>query len=498
MFAKFQVWKDLPKFYQHVLFLVITIFCARLLAMWWIPLNDSTEARYAEIARLMLSNHDWVRLMHYPGQYFWAKPPLSTWLSAASMQFLGVSAFAARLPAWILSILCLGLIGRMAYQNAGIKAGILAVGILGTTIYFILDAGTVMTDPALLTCVTLVMVGFWLGLQTQSRFWAYSPFIGWGLGLLAKGLVMGVFSVLPLIVWLTWTKKWRQAWLVLPWVRGTLLTLVLALPWYLLAEKRMPGFLSYFVIGEHFMRFLKPGWTGDLYGFAHQAPLGMIWGYFFLGTMPWSFWVLTHLKTVKLVLKQDEMRYLVCFIMLPLAFFTFARNIIYPYVFPTLPGFALVVTYLILQVEQQQRIVEKSFYWLAFFLTMLILLASWGFNHFPKTFSKSTNEMVAVWKNSRTDASEHLIYALYLPEYSSMFYSQGRVRATRDSLTLCRWLKQGPQYLVLDSAEPSAFQTAVEAEFKPIYAITHRQRVDSLYHIDHLPQFCQKLELAKA
>jgi 4-amino-4-deoxy-L-arabinose transferase-like glycosyltransferase len=463
-----------------------------------IPLNDSTEARYAEIARLMLSNHDWVRLMHYPGQFFWAKPPLSTWLSAGSMGIFGVSAFAARLPAWILSIFCLFLTGRMAYAKGGIKAGIWACGILATTLYFLLDAGTVMTDPALLTCVTMVMLGFWLGLETKSRFWAYFTFVGWGFGLLAKGLVMGVFSVLPIIVWLTWTKKWSQAWTILPWIKGSILTLAIALPWYLLAERRMPGFLSYFVVGEHFMRFLKPGWTGDLYGFAHKAPLGMIWVYFLLGTLPWSFWLLKNLKSLKQALHQDDIRYLVCFAILPLLFFTFARNIIYPYVFPVLPAFALLVTYLIQQLEIPERSLEKGFYWIAGGLTLMILVASWGFNHFPKTFSKSTNEMVAVWKKKQTHSSEHLIYALTLPEYSSMFYSRGQVLATRDVLTLCRWLQQGPQYLVLDSAEPSVFQAEVGAEFKAVYATTHRQRVDSLYHIDHLPQFCQKLELAKA
>lgn len=489
MLARVQRFSSSARFYQNLIILVLLILSARLVAMWLIPLNDSTEARYAEIARLMLTTHDWVRLMHYPGQYFWAKPPLSTWLSAGSMGLLGINAFAARLPAWILSIVCLFLSGRMALAQFGIKAAFWSVGVLATTIYFILDAGTVMTDPALLTCVTLVMVGFWLGMQKGSRCWAYLSFVGWGLGLLAKGLVMGVFSVLPLMVWLTITQQWRRAWTVLPWIRGSGLTLLIALPWYIMAERRMPGFLSYFVVGEHFMRFIKPGWTGDLYGFAHQAPWGMIWVYFLLGTMPWSPLLLTRIKFLRAEFARSAwISYLCCFCFLPLVFFTFARNIIYPYVFPVIPAFSLLITTLIMVDEPSYR---RNFYWIGLGITAMLLIVSYLFNHYPKQFSKSTNAMVAAWQQ-RHQGQEHLIYALTLPEYSSMFYSQGQVMATRDTHTLCQWFATGVQYLVLDSAEPTAFQTPIEQEFKPLLSIAHRQRVDSLYRIDHLPQFCDK------
>ena len=35
--------------------------------------------------------------------------------------------------------------------------------------------------------------------------------------------------------------------------------ILLAAPWYVLAEIRTPGFLEYFVIGEHWNRFAVPG-----------------------------------------------------------------------------------------------------------------------------------------------------------------------------------------------------------------------------------------------
>ncbi len=66
--------------------------------MCFIPLNDVSEARYAEIARKMLETGNWVTPQHDYGVPFWAKPPLSTWLSAFSMKLFGVNEFAARLP----------------------------------------------------------------------------------------------------------------------------------------------------------------------------------------------------------------------------------------------------------------------------------------------------------------------------------------------------------------------------------------------------------------
>ena len=70
----------------------------RLAAMALIPLMDTTEARYGEIARKMAALNDWITPWHDHGQPFWGKPPLSFWLTALSFKLLGVHEFSARLP----------------------------------------------------------------------------------------------------------------------------------------------------------------------------------------------------------------------------------------------------------------------------------------------------------------------------------------------------------------------------------------------------------------
>ena len=82
---------------RFLLFALGALFAVRLLAMFWWPFTDSTEARYAEIARKMVETGDWITPQFDYGVPFWGKPPLHTWLSALGMKLFGVGAFGARI-----------------------------------------------------------------------------------------------------------------------------------------------------------------------------------------------------------------------------------------------------------------------------------------------------------------------------------------------------------------------------------------------------------------
>ncbi|MGB0393408.1 MAG: glycosyltransferase family 39 protein, partial [Flavobacteriaceae bacterium] len=77
----------------------------------------------------------------------------------------------------------------------------------------------------------------------------------------------------PIFVWALLTKNLKRAFVTAPWVLGVLIFVGLCLPWYLMAEIRSPGFLDYFIVGEHFNRFFNSAWQGDRYGFPKQQPL---------------------------------------------------------------------------------------------------------------------------------------------------------------------------------------------------------------------------------
>ena len=72
-----------------VVFLLLALITNRGIINYLVPLMDKTEARYAEIARIMVETNNWILLQIDYNVPFWAKPPLSTWLTAISMKVFG-------------------------------------------------------------------------------------------------------------------------------------------------------------------------------------------------------------------------------------------------------------------------------------------------------------------------------------------------------------------------------------------------------------------------
>ena len=322
----------------------------RLATLGLYPVSDTTEARYAEIARKMAQLGDWVTPWHDYGVPFWAKSPLSTWLTAASFRLFGVNEFAARLPYFLAAVLIAWLVWDWMRQRRAREAMLATMLLSGAALYFV-AAGAVMTDMALLIGTMLAMRGFWIGLHGSEpgrgrERWLL--FIGLAVGLLAKGPIALVLAGLPIVLWAWTTGNLASAWRALPWLLGGMLTLALAAPWYLLAEQHTPGFLNYFLIGEHWYRFTVPGWSGDRYGNAHAVPRGTIWLYALAACAPWTFLLpfaaVGRRRAVPASAPAGERawrRYLLLWGLAPCLFFTISGNIIWTYVLPGLPALSM-------------------------------------------------------------------------------------------------------------------------------------------------------------
>jgi 4-amino-4-deoxy-L-arabinose transferase-like glycosyltransferase len=264
---------------RHLLLSVlVVVVLTRLASLGMYPLTDTTEARYGEIARKMLQAGNWISPPLDYGVPFWGKPPLSFWAAAASMAVFGVNAFAARFATFVVALATAALFWRWPHAPAPRGAGALAAAlVLLSSVLGFLISGAVATDFFMVFGMTLSMVAFWNALHTPGSADRWWFFVGLAAGLLAKGPVALVMTDIALGLWLAWTRDWRAIWCGLPWLRGLLLTAALTLPWYLAAESATPGFLRYFIIGEHWQRFTQPGWTGDLYGNGHVRMRGLIW-----------------------------------------------------------------------------------------------------------------------------------------------------------------------------------------------------------------------------
>jgi 4-amino-4-deoxy-L-arabinose transferase-like glycosyltransferase len=211
----------------YIFYSIIVIIVLRFILTGLIPLLDKTESRYAEIARLMYETKDWVVLQIDYGVPFWAKPPLSTWMSAASYEVFGVNEIAARLPYYLICLALVFILGKFVKQ-AG-KSFYLPAFILLTTPEFLLHAGVVSTDAALCLSITLIMISFWKSITNETRsFWNYLFFIALGLGLLSKGPLVLVLTAPPIFIWLIIQKiSIKEVWNKIPWLIGILITIVI-------------------------------------------------------------------------------------------------------------------------------------------------------------------------------------------------------------------------------------------------------------------------------
>jgi len=446
---------------KFIAFVLLAVVLVRLCTLGAYPLGSTTEPRYAEIARKMLETGNWVTPWFDHGVPFWGKPPLSFWGSAATMAVFGVNEFGARLAPFIAALGSAALFWAWP-RDARFKMALplAASVILFSSLVGFITSAAVMTDMFMAFSTTLCMVAFWVAVNdtTGRSLWRWVFFVAVALGLLAKGPVATVVTALALGLWALWTGSWLTAWQRLPWLRGTLLTAVLALPWYLLAEHRTPGFLNYFITGEHIQRFLVSGWTGDLYGQGHAELRGLIWLFGVGGFLPWT--LVTALALVLLwtsrraakgsgngtvranaaVFRAQEWQYLVAWTVAPLVFFTAARNILEAYVLPGLPAFALLSVLLVFAATMQTPWLSRV--WLLGLVAPILWVGWLTLSDQPEL--RSQRALLQRWPENT------LLVYFYVRPLSANFYSKGQAQLVDSPAEVTRWLSSpAPVTLVM-------------------------------------------------
>ncbi|MDR0251847.1 MAG: glycosyltransferase family 39 protein [Brucellaceae bacterium] len=439
------------------LFLLLFV---RLLAMIWVPLTDPTEARYAEIARKMVETGNWITPQFDYGVPFWAKPPLHTWLSAAGIAVFGATPFAARLGILLATAALLVILWRWACTFTDRRTAAAAILVTASSGLFFVSAAFVQTDMVMALGVTAGMAGFYNGL-TGDRRWGWLFFLGLAIGLLAKGPVATVLTMTPIVLWMLWRGNWRDL-LNLPWVGGIALCAVLVIPWYVAAEIATPGFLHYFLIGEHIQRFLQPGWSGDLYGAGREQAKGTIWLFWIVATLPWCpllpalIW---RLKKNGIPEDKSLYLYLLLFALTPLLFFTMAANILLAYVLPGIPAAALLAVLL------WSRTGSSGAGWLKLGVAETVLIfaciVAGSVLGLDRSFMPTEARIIAAYSGSGRLA------ILDTRSFSAEFYTQGKITRIETPAELAAWLAPGDGVLVPKN-EYEAFAKQFGSTIRPI------------------------------
>ncbi|WP_243430212.1 glycosyltransferase family 39 protein [Alcaligenes sp. SORT26] len=262
-----------------------------LLALLWFaltlgayPLLIPDEGRYVGVALSMLESGDYL-VPRLDGLPFFHKPPLHYWLSALSLKVLGVNFVGARLvPALMAALLLAGMHAFLkrhaSQQHAGWTALILISSplLFGASHYANLD----MTVAALIS--SCVLLGGHAALQMEQgrpyRLALMGLYATAGLAFLAKGLIGILIPGGILVFWLLGRAQWRIL-LRMFSVTGLGVLLLVATPWMWAMQARYPGFFDYYIVYQHFQRFLETG-------FNNPQPF---WFYFALmpvATLSWT------------------------------------------------------------------------------------------------------------------------------------------------------------------------------------------------------------------
>ncbi|MGE0610668.1 MAG: ArnT family glycosyltransferase, partial [Pirellulales bacterium] len=233
------------------------------------------EVLYAQPAREMLASGDWIqpRLIGVPCNQ---KPPLTTWLIAASMALWGDSEWAVRLPsvlasAWLAAVVA-GLAARWLGRRAGLAAGL----VQATSFYVLRQARTAEADIFLCLAVALAMSCFSIGVvdgtrATFTRRWLPAGFyLAAGLAFLVKGPI-GPGFILAACGLFAVVERRRAVWRFLFDPLGLALVTLCVVAWPLAAYAADPTILDDWRL-HHLGRF--------------SGELGRKSGFYYLYTMP--------------------------------------------------------------------------------------------------------------------------------------------------------------------------------------------------------------------
>ncbi len=322
-------------------------------------LQDDVDAEQAQNARNMLTSGDWVT-QRLDGVIFLEKPPLIYWLIAISYEVFGVHDWAARVPIALSAIALCWLTTAFGIWAFGRRAGFYAGLCMATCVGLWLFTRVLIPDVTLTFTVALAMWALLRVLDDEEprpRLWAFLLAASLGAGLLLKSLIGVVFPVAAGIIYLAVT---RQLFVARTWKRlhpfaGTLIILLIAVPWHVLATLRNPpyfdftlrsvpgeyhGFLWFFFINEQLLRFLNLRYPRDY----NTVPRLYFWLFHLAWLFPWSVY---FPAVVKLSYKPEDRagrtRLLaLCWIGFILVFFTFSTTQEY-YSMPCYPAMALLL-----------------------------------------------------------------------------------------------------------------------------------------------------------
>jgi 4-amino-4-deoxy-L-arabinose transferase-like glycosyltransferase len=301
------------------------------------------EARYAEIPREMVVNNDYITPTLNYLKYF-QKPPLFYWLQAGAIHAFGLSEWTVRLPNALLATLGCLLTYITARQYYGRRCGWLASIILATSALYFIMGHYITLDMTLTVMLSGSLFSFMLGIREPpgwcrtGYFW--SMFLFAALAVLTKGLVGIIFPGMIIFVWLCLTNRWREL-KTYHLLSGSLLFLLLVLPWHILVQHRNPEFFNYYFLDQQFLRYFT-SYAG------RQQPIWYLPLFLVGGFLPWIGFLPQAIhyhwgEGWQKLRQQGDILFLLVWAALIYLFFQVSHSQLPPYIVPIFPPLAILL-----------------------------------------------------------------------------------------------------------------------------------------------------------
>jgi len=346
-------------------------------------LFDQDETEYAEIAAEMVHDGDPVTL-HVNFQPWYVHPPLFMWLVAATGAVFRFTPFTVRIWSMLFSLLAIYatvLLGRLLFDG---RTGLLAGGILGVSLQYLVQSRLAVFDTVLLAWVLLALYAFLLGYRTGRREDYLRCFLFAGLATLTKGPIGLVLPALVVTAFVIVRRAWR-VWREVPWAPGLMLYAIVGLSWYgamILLHGRafIVANVGYYTVGRFFGVVEK-----------HAAPWFFYVPVLLGGALPWSpFWPAAaawHARRRN----GDGSLIVLLGVLVPFLFYSLARTKLPGYVMPIYP-FAAIGVGALWAAQLSRRPVGlpiRAALWalLALMVVFVSMAAAFLSQHFPDAYA---------------------------------------------------------------------------------------------------------------
>ncbi len=265
-------------------------------------LLDDADSIHAEAAREMLLDHNWVTL-YVNGIRYLEKSPLMYWCVAVSYKHFGVGEWQTRLPLAVSVLglaLCAFIFGR---RFLGAEGGFYAALILTTSPGIFVYTRFLIPDAIVAMWLTLSLYFFLIAYeQEKPSIWACWGFaVTVALNVLTKSLIGLAFPGMIIFAFLLLVGNFKKLLAMRPW-SSTVVFLIVATPWHILAALRSPaqpsgperGFLWFYFVNEQVLRYLNKRIPRDY----DKVPLLIFWALVMAWLIPWFVFLFPALKEI--------------------------------------------------------------------------------------------------------------------------------------------------------------------------------------------------------